>query len=410
MSIFDWRRAALASLVAMSLVGLATTPALAGEKPTPISDDLPDGAKLIIAQAPLVDLAQAVSEVDPERANLGGIQLEVERRAVHIYWKGDVPDDVYRLVEQARGNGIDATIEEARYAGVEMTKAQTEVMDKRDAYRGLTSVGPMPDGSGLRVGARDPEALRSETFPLEVTVVQEDEIVPTAGRQDDTRPFWTGGAARRGSAFCSTGFAVAHYTWWGAEIDRGLLTAEHCAPGGNATYLTGSFKPLGTSGPSGPSFLAPFSDTQFIKTSSAPRAFTGGTSSTGSRAVAGWTPVWPGMVVCTSGASTGEHCTNLVYAVGVFAITGSGLVLGMDYAFDFSGGAASGTGDSGGPVYTLAWWDPTRKVLAAGMIDNGLFGVTCPPGSRTTACFRNVGFVDIHYALLAQNAGLLISP
>jgi hypothetical protein len=63
----------------------------------------------------------------------------------------------------------------------------------------------------------------------------------------------------------------------------------------------------------------------------------------------------------------------------------------------------------GGPVYTLARWDPTRKVLAAGMIDNGLFTVGCPPGSVTGTCFRNVGFVDINYALVAQGAGLLTS-
>jgi hypothetical protein len=403
-----WRRAALASLVALTLVGLSTSPVLAREeKPAPISDELPEGAKLIVAQAPLVDLAQAVSNIDPERNGLGGIQLDVQAHAVHIYWKGDTPDDVHRLVEQARGNGIEATIEAARYAGVEMTKGQNEVIDKLEAYRGLTSVGPMPDGSGLRVGATDPEALRSETFPLEVTIVKEEQAEPTA-RQNDTRPFWAGGAAVSAGGFCSTGFAVAHYTWWGAEIDRGLLTAQHCSPAGNANFFTGAGAFIGTSGPPSGNPFTPFSDTLFIKTSSSGRAFSGGTASSSSRAVAGWTPVFPGMFVCTSGAATGEHCSNLVYAVGVFAVTTGGLVFGMDYAFDIFGGTASGRGDSGGPVYTLAPWDPTRRVLAAGMIDNGLFTVACPPGVFTT-CFRNVGFVDLNYALFAQGVRLLTS-
>jgi hypothetical protein len=407
---FTWRRATIASLVALTLVGLATSPALAGEKPSPTDDRLPDGAELQIAQAPLLDLAQAVSNADPDRAQLGGIQLQVEQRAVQIYWKGAVPDDVYRLVEEARGNGIAATIDEARYAGVELKQAQDQVMERRDSYPGLTSVGPMPDGSGLRVGAQDPKAFKTDTFPLEATIVQEDQITSTA-RLTDTPPFWGGGAARPSTGgFCSTGFAVAHYTWWGAEIDRGLLTAEHCAPGGNATYTTGAGSFIGSSGPTGFNFLAPFSDTQFIKASSAPRVFGGGVGSSFSRAVAGWTPLWPGTVVCTSGASTGEHCTNVVYAVGVFAITNSGLVLGMDFAFDYTAaGVASGAGDSGGPVYTLAWWDPNKKVLAAGMIDNGLFTVGCPPGSIATTCYRNVGFVDINYALIAQGARLLTS-
>ena len=404
------RRTTLASLLAITMVGLAVSPALAGEKPIVTDDRLPAGAKLQIAQAPLVDLAQAVSDTDPDRAHLGGIQLEVEQRAVHIYWKGEVSDEVYRLVDDARGNGIEATIEEARYAGAEIKRGQDEVLERRDSYPGLTSVGPMPDGSGLRVGALDPEAFKSDTFPLEATIVKEEQIT-SAARLNDTAPFWAGGAARPGTGgFCSTGFAVAHYTWWGAEIDRGLLTADHCAPGGNVNYFTGAGSFIGTAGPTGFNFLAPFSDTQFIKAPSGARAFSGGVGSSASRAVAGRTPLWPGMVVCTSGASTGEHCTELVYAIGVFAITTSGLVLGMDFAFDYTaGGVAAGTGDSGGPVYTLAWWDPTRKVLAAGMIDNGLFTVGCPPGSVTGTCFRNVGFVDINYALVAQGAGLLTS-
>jgi hypothetical protein len=408
MRTFTWRRAALASFVAVTMAGLATSPALAGEKPTPIDEGLPKGAELHIAQGPLLDLANRVADTDPERAHLGGIQLDVPQRAVHIYWNGAISDDVYRMVEEARDNGIDATLEEARYPLAEITKAQQEVYDKREAYPGLTSIGRMPDGSGLRIGATDPEALRSDTFPLEATIVRE-EPPTAAGRQDDTAPFWAGGAARPGSGgFCSTGFAVAHYNFWGRETDRGLLTADHCAPGGNVSYFTGSFKFMGTAGPSGWNWLAPLSDTQYIQTSSAARVFSGGVTSSTTRSVWGTAPLWPGAVVCTSGASTGEHCANVVYAVMSFSILTSGAwVLGVDYAWNTA--VASGTGDSGGPVYALAPWNPAGVALAAGMIDNGSFGVTCASGSLTSVCFHSVGFVDIHYALVAQNARLLTS-
>jgi len=410
---FTWRRAAVASLVALTMAGLTATavaaPALAEEKPTPVDERLPKGADLHIAQGPLLEFANRVADTDPDRAHLGGIQLEVAQRAVHIHWKGEVPDDVYRMVEQARGDGIEATLDEARYALSEVTKAQQEVYERRESYPGLTSIGPMPDGSGLRIGATDPDAFRSETFPLEATILKEEPVTQLT-RQNDVRPFWGGGAARPATGgFCSTGFAVAHFTWWGAETDRGLLTAEHCSPGGNVNYFTGDFKFMGPVGPTGWNWLAPLSDTTYIQTSSAGRVFSGGVGSGTSRGVLGTIALWPGAVVCTSGASTGEHCANLVYALGLFSISTTGSwTFGVNYAI--SGGVASGTGDSGGPVYLLAPWDPFGRVFAAGMIANGFIGATCTPGSLTASCFHNVGFVDIHYALVAQNARLLVSP
>jgi hypothetical protein len=409
-----WCRAALVPLAALALVTALGSPARAGEPDKPIvtSDDPSAGsnaaAKIMIAQAPLVDLAQAVTTVDPDRAGLGGIQLQVAKHSVQIAWKGDVPDEVAKLVDQARDQGIDVSLRRADYSGAELAKAQDEVVNRVDAYPGLTTVGPLPDGSGLRIGARDPDALTDLTFPVPVTIVKEEPFT-SLSRTRDSAPFWAGGVANTTSGSCSTGFAVARYNFFGQETSRGLLTAEHCAPGGGRAFFTGGGTFIGVAGPPSGNFLTPWSDTLYIPTSSAARTWDGGVGvGEFTKAVSGQAFNFPGEFVCTSGARTGVHCANLTYAIFTVAFTNTGPVLGIDLAFDVTGGTAAGAGDSGGPVFTLAPWDPSRRVLAAGMIDNGAFATPCPPGIVTT-CFHNVGFVDINYALFAQGVGLLTS-
>ena len=111
-----------------------------------------------------------------------------------------------------------------------------------------------------------------------------------------------------------------------------------------------------------------------------------------SKQILGSTPNFPGQVVCTEGASTGEHCLVMNFFVGAAAIVSGALTLGVTLAVNITGAIAGGSGDSGGPV-TVSY-HPTAA-FAAGLISFGIGGTPCAVGT----CASMVGYININWVL-----------
>jgi hypothetical protein len=328
-------------------------------------------------------------------------------RAVDIYWKGEAPEAVREQVSRLESQGYRASIFEARYSGAELASVKEEILVARDAYPDLVSIAPLVDGSGLRVGFRKGEPRPIE-FPIEVEVVEEDEMV-FIDRATDTPPFWAGGVARLGFQTCSTGFAVGRQNWF--TRTTGILTAEHCARGGGVPVTTGAGRVIGTAEVPSPQTAAFNSDSLFVPTNSAARMFDGAPVGAFSKPVVGWVNNFVGQFVCTSGASTGVHCdviTELISSTALIQTGPSSFVRLDNLVFGTALGSptaiAAGSGDSGGPVFTLT--SNFSQVLAAGMMSIAQFGVPCNVAGLPF-CGNRVGFVDIGSVLRAQQAFIL---
>jgi hypothetical protein len=232
MSVRSHRRrlSALAAMIAIGFVAASgSTAAWAGPREKPIieNDDPKAGsnaaAEIMALQEPLAEVAEAITRLDKDRSGLGGIRLRVKDRAIDIYWKGEVPGEVREQVARLEGIGYRAEVFEARYSGGELARVQEEILANRDAYPGIVTIGPLVDGSGLRIGFLKGVPKPIE-WPVEAEVVDEDRMV-FIDRATDTPPFWAGGVARLGGQTCSTGFAVGRQNWF--TLTTGILTAEH---------------------------------------------------------------------------------------------------------------------------------------------------------------------------------------
>ncbi|GIH02565.1 hypothetical protein Rhe02_06320 [Rhizocola hellebori] len=405
----------MAAVVALGFIAASTsTPAWSApreEKPIIGNDDPKAGsnaaAELMALQAPLVDAAEAISRADKERTGLGGIRLRVKDRAADIYWKGEVPGEVREQIARLESIGYRAEVYEARYSGAELASAQEEILRARDAYPDIVTIAPLVDGSGLRIGFLKGEPKPIE-WPVEVEVVDEDRMV-FIDRATDTPPFWAGGVARLGGQVCSTGFAVGRQNWF--TLTTGILTAEHCARGGGVSVTTGAGRFIGTAEVPSPQTAAFNSDSLFVPTNSAARMFDGAPVGAFSKPVVGWVNNFVGQFVCTSGASTGVHCDVITDLISSTALIQTGptsfvrvdnLVFGT--ALGSSTAIAAGSGDSGGPVFTLT--ADFSKVRAAGLMSIAQFGVPCNVAGLPF-CGNRVGFINIGSVLQAQQAFIL---
>ncbi|WP_019885812.1 hypothetical protein [Streptomyces purpureus] len=81
-----------------------------------------------------------------------------------------------------------------------------------------------------------------------------------------------------------------------------------------------------------------------------PRIFRGSHSSTSTSLVKGWYSNWPGDPVCSSGASTGEHC-GTVYDDSDVYVDENGVRVGVIQVAAPAGQIMGGQGDSGGPMF-----------------------------------------------------------
>jgi hypothetical protein len=403
------RRLAVVGVTLVTLVGLAAVPPVAAgaaDKPTWTSDNPDDGsnaaAKLMAAQEPLVDLATRITGLDPEGTGLGGIRLRVADHAVDLWWKGDLPPEVKEEVTRAVDAGIGVELGDAAYTRRELVDATAGLPDRWKDFPGLVDVSPAVDGSGLLVGVTRDADTRGWDFGVPATVVPSEQVTQTS-RQNDSPPWWGGAAVRTAGGSCSTGFAVVRrFLWW--ETSRGVLTAEHCAPGGGVQVTDPTGELVGTAEPAPARRL---SDSLYVPTRSGNRIYDGGVGvGEFSKPVVGAVGNFPGQFVCTSGAFSGVHCNIMTTRTNaLFLLSGGSFVSSGVLGTQIDGAAAVGSGDSGGPVFTLT--GGFTQTRAAGLIVGGVAPVGC--GQFGSGCFNQVAFVDIGFVLLAQDASILTS-
>jgi hypothetical protein len=335
---------------------------------------------------------------------LAGITVDESRRTVTVHWQGTAPTEVHTYVAE-RPLGVSVRlVEGARYSRAEAMVAAQRLTGSAYARQiGLQSVAVNPDGSGLR--ARVPAAAADNRGHRDIaaavarsTVTFETRApVEKASRPNDAPP-WKGGSrtVQAGQA-CSTGFAVLV-----GSAGR-LLSANHCDPGANAVVRDGagqSIAPGGTSVAGIPSL-----DSQLIDPSASPattpRVYTGAWNSSTTAVVKSWARNYIGQRVCTSGATSGQHCgtitddaTSLPWAEGNFYIeakaAGSGVMVAR--------------GDSGGPVFATV----TGGVQARGVILGQSVKVPCGATNPdvTPSCGNYVVYAPISVLLDAWGVRL----
>ncbi len=392
-----WGRRAACLIALSAVVTSVAAPGLASpwdrptrDKEVVVDDRWTEADDLAVAQQPLVTAATAISALDPKGDLLGGVRLQVEKQIVEVYWKGDLPGEVEAEIARQREAGVDVVVMPAPYSSSELRAAQELIVESADRYPGLSVLVPRPEADGFVAYVADPKAAQDFEFPVPVTL-ESGEALPLIGRNDDSAPFWGGASVRINGGGCSTGFAVKQM--FIGEISRGVLSAGHCDPSGRATWTTPTGRVLGST-----TRVVPWSDTAYVRTSSAGRVYTGPIGSTTSKAILGPVPNFPGQFVCTEGAATGEHClVHNLFVGGVTFVNGSP-VFGLTVATNITGGFAAGQGDSGGPV--VMSHNPSAG-LAAGIISVGLFPTRCGP-ETTRLCSNMVGYVDINWALLTN--------
>lgn len=404
------RRLMIGALSAAA-IGVPPTTAQAAGKPI-TKGTVPAASPAMRAQAPLVAAARRIKRIAAYHtgveSGLGGIRLDRARRTVEVSWKGPVPLRLHR--EQSRSRAARIQLTRARFTETELLGAARGLAARRSDLRGVTRIGPMPDGSGLEVGVRSfgdvraRQALSRAPVPIHYVAGQP---VREATRTVDFAPYWAGALLRPagGSNRCSTGFALVRYFFW--IETRGILTARHCATT-SLTFLDGAGMTIGTAETPNPPQSARFSDSLFIPTRAGARTYSGGLGSPSSAGVAGHAGSFPGQLVCTSGGATGQHCDVQVSSINNLVILMPSFTVaeGVALATERNGAVASGPGDSGGPVFMPIPSDPTR-VFATGMMA-GAFGATAPCPGGTEGCTTGAAFVDLGYIMTAQQAKLLI--
>jgi len=210
-------------------------------------------------------------------------------------------------------------------------------------------------------------------------------------RQYDTSPF-KGGGYFSGAEVCSTGFSWTH------EGESYILTAGHCTSlngeGWTWSYHVGTVvedtwnNSTGSVRVHGQSYYV--GDASLVKLysaySSSPRVFSGGPSSSTTRAVVGRSTVPTGMGTkfCVSGKTQGEVCGFTVTSYGLVVRWSDGTTMRNAMRGNSTGKCTRG-GDSGAPVYTI-------KTGSSSVIARGVHA-----GGNATDGNCRVYFSDIYY-------------
>jgi hypothetical protein len=413
----------LPALVAGALIcaGAART-ASSGQRPvgTAVVDTSPvrtdasakEAEALMAAQAPLLKAVERIRKLDPERNQLGGTEIQIETKTVTVWWKGEPSPELRKEVTAAETGGeLKVVVRAADYGQRELLTAARGITRNAASYPGVVSVAPSPDGSGLEIGLVRREGASALKVPVRFRVFTSAPFVALATRGADTPP-WSGGAVTQAaSSACTTGFAMAQ------NSGPGIVTAQHCACGGNATFKSGAGVVLGVADP--PSSTADLTDSLFIPTTSGPMMYGGGVGVGETSLVVGGTESnVVGMLVCVSGAASGMHCNiridKVLTARLIVDAKTKQLVCPSDLPFaedlseatQVNGTIASAAGDSGAPIFTTT---TSGMVNAAGILAGGnpdVGGeVFCPTGLES--CFSKIIFTDIDSIRSAHQAEVI---
>ncbi|TCJ00626.1 hypothetical protein [Aeromicrobium sp. IC_218] len=342
-------------------------------------------------------------------AGYAGQVLQPEKRAIDLYWKGELPSDVEELISGDPYGvqvNVDTTAEFTREEAMAAATAAVETSELDDLQ--ITTASVKPDGTGIVVSLTDdapagPSAAAREIaaatdVEADAVTVKEDVgdiFVPTVDRRsNDSAPYKGGGRIYvDGRNACSTAFSA---------LDGGagrLLSAAHCvtAENTNKTVQDGG----GTRIAQGDAVKRRKSiDSMSIDPTTSPaskgRIFVSGWNSDSTREVVGWGSNHTGQKVCAGGATTGHHCGNIIDD----AVTASGLNGAFYVVARATTGAFQGGADSGGPVYEVL---DSGNIRAKGVVYAGTLPSTTACGTHNPdvdpTCHRDLVYVPISVVL-----------
>jgi Trypsin len=372
-------------------------------------------------QTELLDLVEATQAVLDEVGSAGfaGFVVTPERCRLDLYWVGAPPAAVAEVVRADQRVVVhdDAVHDHAELSRAAETLAPGSPL-ARSAGVEVTSVAILPEGAGLRVGVdaegrpvdvRATAAKLSGGVGVPVSVVIEGPSRPF-GPIDDRAPWSAGGRAMirvndgrsdRWSA-CSLGYGLRNPR----TMREYAVTAAHCFDeAADATAWNGGRRaPIGAW-----SAMSLQLDVAYVaideptgKGTSA-QVWSGGVNDRqqGVRTITGSSPTVKGMWVCGSGAGTGENCAIKVSDVDVIqraTLPLSGATYTVRHTargYRTDRGTASGSGDSGGPVFAPS--GPGRDGAdAVGVIHGGVDGSGVDCGDvAATECSASVIFVPV---------------
>jgi hypothetical protein len=306
-------------------------------------------------------------------------------RSIEVLWRGRPPADVQAYADSEPLGVTVKLTSGAKYSRTEAERIRTRVLNSPTATSlGITSTELNDDGSGVTFGVESRSRVAQEKLDELREVAEVPDVSVRHGvkapelfsRQNDSAP-WKGGARTRhpladGTGMCTSGFAVL------VGSDGRLITAGHCDDTGNAPMQDGAGQTISPGGASS-AYLGEI-DSLLVDPSASPSTtpsiFRGGYETSTTSTVKGWASNWPGDPVCSSGASTGEHCGTVYDDSDTVLINGYNV--GVIQVSAPSGQIMGGQGDSGGPMFTKV----TGGVQARGI----LLGPDLESGSSTTSC------------------------
>lgn len=370
----------------------------------------------------MLDLVEATHGVLDEVGSAGftGFVVTPEKCRLDLYWVGAPPPVVAELVG---GDQRVVVHDDADHDHAELSRAAEKLAPGSPLARSvgveITSVAIPPEGTGLRVGVDAegrPIDVRAAAAELSAGVGVPVRVViegPSRAfsRIDDRAPWSAGGRAmirvndggsQRWSA-CSLGYGLRDPR----TMREYTVTAAHCFDeAADATVWNGFRRaPIGDW-----SAMSLALDVAYVATDGSPegrgtsaQVWSGGVGDghEGVRTVTGSSPTVKGMWVCESGAATGENCGIKVSDADVMQVATlprSGATYTVRHTargYRTDRGVASGSGDSGGPVFAPSGPGPDGA-QAVGVIHGGVDGARVGCGDQAvTECSASVIFVPV---------------
>ena len=383
-----------------------------------VSGLTPQVKALMAAQEPLMRVANRIQSEAPDTqiSGLAGLALDTAHRTVDLYWHGTLPAALTTEIAEADDEGIRVAVTPAAFSrsflDAEVDRLMAAATPSKAGAR-LSTLSPRNDGSGLDIGVsglaagqapmitNDASALvpgLKSTVPLHIHADAQ-HYRPLALRQADVPLYWAGGLLRinNNNAWCSSGFAVhdANGSY--------LMTAAHC---GWTDYYTGAGVRIGRTVRTTYSL-----DGQIFSAASGGRVWDGtsiaDTTGAGqfSKRVDYASINTVNEIVCDSGAFSGAVC-DIIITNTDFTINGEVSHGILATNAKQAGEGIAGTGDSGGPMFTLT--NNFNDDVAQGIVSSGVgFGNSTCRGVQGRACFDTVVFAD--FFRVAQLLGFTIT-